>query len=64
MIVLIALAIYAVAGVAVAAAFVTSGITRVLPEPAPVTAGARILIFPGAAALWPYVLIRWLKACR
>ena len=26
--------------------------------------GARILIFPGAAALWPYVLIRWLKAPR
>ena len=64
MIVLIALAVYAAAGVAVAAAFVASGVGRVLPEPAPVTAGARILIFPGAAALWPYVLIRWLKARR
>jgi hypothetical protein len=64
MIVLIALAIYAAAGVAVAAAFVASGVTRVLPAPAPVTAGARVLIFPGAAALWPYVLIRWLKARR
>jgi hypothetical protein len=28
------------------------------------TAGARILIFPGAAALWPYVLLRWLKVGR
>ena len=64
MIVLIALALYAAAGVAVAAAFVVFGVARVLPEPAPVTLGARILIFPGAAALWPYVLIRWLKALR
>ena len=64
MIVLIALALYAAAGVAVAAAFVLFGVARVLPEPAPVTVGARILIFPGAAALWPYVLIRWLKARR
>jgi hypothetical protein len=26
------------------------------------TAGARLLLIPGAAALWPYVLARWLKA--
>ena len=26
------------------------------------TLGARILLLPGAAALWPYVLMRWLKA--
>jgi hypothetical protein len=64
MIVLIALAVYVAAGAAVAAAFVAFGVTRVLPEPAPVTCGARVLIFPGAAALWPYVLIRWLKARR
>jgi hypothetical protein len=60
MIVLIALAVYAAAGVAVAA----FGVGRVLPEPAPVTVGARVLIFPGAAALWPYVLLRWLKSSR
>ena len=62
MIVLIALAVYAAAGVAVAAAFVVFGVGRVLPEPAPVTVGARVLIFPGAAELWPYVLLRWLKS--
>jgi hypothetical protein len=62
MIVLIALALYAAAGIAVAAAFVAFGITRV--QPAPVSVGARILIFPGAAALWPYVLVRWLKSSR
>ena len=59
---LIALALYAAAGVVIALAFVIFGVTRVQPEPLPVTVGARILIFPGAAALWPYVLVRWLKS--
>ena len=62
MIVLIGLALYVAAGIAVAAAFVAFGVARVLPEPVPVSVGARILIFPGAAALWPYVVVRWLKS--
>jgi len=56
------LALYAAIGVVTAPAFVTFGITRV--QPAPVSLGARILILPGAAALWPYVLARWLKALK
>jgi len=64
MIVLTVLALYAATGVVVALAFVAFGVTRVLPEPAPVTIGARMLLFPGAFALWPYVLARWLKASR
>ena len=36
--------------------------TRV--QPAPMSLGARILILPGAAALWPYVLLRWLQGER
>jgi len=64
MIILIGLALYAAAGIAIGLAFVAVGVTRVLPEPMPVTLGARILLFPGAAALWPYVLMRWLKAPR
>ena len=58
MIVLTALALYAAAGVAVALAFVVFGVTRVLPDRPPVTVGARVLLFPGAFALWPYVLVR------
>ena len=54
------LALYIAAGVVTALAFVTFGVTRV--QPAPVSLGARILILPGAVALWPYVMIRWLKA--
>ena len=61
---LLALALYAAAGVTVAVAFLVFGVTRVLPEPAPVTLGARIMLFPGAAALWPYVLIRWLRSSQ
>ena len=64
MIVLLALVLYAVAGIAVAVAFLALGVTRVLPEPAPVTLGARIMLFPGAVTLWPYVLIRWLRSSR
>jgi hypothetical protein len=59
---LAALALYAVVGIATALAFAIFGVTRV--QPAPVSLGARILLLPGAAALWPYVLLRWLKAPR
>ena len=58
----IGLALDAGAGVVIALAFVIFGVTRV--QPMPVTIGARILIAPGAAALWPYVLMRWLKSAR
>ena len=64
MIVLLFVALYVGMGVAIAAAFVAFGVTRVLPAPTTVTLGARIVLFPGAAALWPYVLIRWLKSYR
>jgi hypothetical protein len=59
-----ALAAYAAIGLVTALAFVAFGVVRVLPHPAPVSFGARILLLPGAAALWPYVLGRWLKSCR
>jgi len=57
-----ALALYAAIGVATALAFVSFGVTRV--QPVSVSLGARILILPGAAALWPYVLVRWLRDVR
>jgi len=57
-----ALALYAAICVATALAFVSFGVTRV--QPVSVSLGARILILPGAAALWPYVLVRWLRNVR
>jgi hypothetical protein len=61
MILLAGVGLYALAGLVTALAFVTFGVTRVLPHPVPVSIGARILLVPGAAALWPYVLMRWFK---
>jgi hypothetical protein len=52
--------IYVAAGLVIGAAFVVFGVTRV--QPAALTVGARLLLLPGAAALWPLVLRRWLKA--
>ncbi len=52
---------YALAGLAVSLAFVTIGVTRVLPDPAPVTVGARIVLMPAAMLLWPYVLWRMVR---
>ena len=60
--ILYGLALYAAAGVVTALAFVSIGIPEVLCPPTPATLGARILILPGAFALWPYVLIRWCRA--
>ena len=57
-----ALAAYAAVGACVALAFVIFGLTQVAP--ASYTIGARLLIAPGAFALWPYVLRRWLAAGR
>jgi hypothetical protein len=62
--ILFGLALYAAAGVVTALAFVSIGIGQVLHPPMPATLGARILLLPGAAALWPYILIRWRKARR
>jgi hypothetical protein len=61
---LAAIVLYAVAGVLVALAFVTAGLAAVLPAGTPVTLGARLLFVPGAVALWPLVLRRWLRARR
>jgi hypothetical protein len=61
-VILSAAALYAVAGTVVALAFVAYGVTRVLPNPVSVTWGARLVLLPGAAALWPLVLRRWFKS--
>jgi hypothetical protein len=59
---LYALGLYALLGIVTAVLFVSFGVTHVLPYS--MTIGARILVLPGAAALWPYVLVRWLKSRR
>ncbi|HET7679119.1 MAG TPA: hypothetical protein VFK79_03175 [Xanthobacteraceae bacterium] len=63
-ILLAAAAFYAAAGIVVAFAFAAFGVTRVLRDPVTVTVGARFLLIPGAAALWPLVLRRWIQQWR
>jgi hypothetical protein len=55
-----ALVFYLAAGFLVGLAFVMLGVTTV--QAAPVTIGARILLLPGAIALWPFVVSRWVKS--
>jgi hypothetical protein len=62
MVLLYGLGLYVLVGLCVAAAFVSFGVTRALAQPTSATLGARALIFPGAAALWPYVLCRWIAS--
>jgi hypothetical protein len=57
-----AFAFYIAIGIAVGIAFVLFGVTRALPHPTPVSAGARIVLLPGSVLLWPLVLRRWLKS--
>jgi len=56
------LVIYVAIGLLAGLAFVVVGVVRV--QPAPVTIGARILLLPGAVALWPLVISRWLASGR
>ena len=63
MIVLEALAAYALCGIVIWVAFMVIGISQVMPH-VTVTPGARLLLLPGTVALWPLVLGRWLKSRR
>ena len=58
------LAAYAAAGALFAVPFVTVGIQRVDPvaEHAPI--GFRLMVMPAAAALWPMLLMRWIRGGR
>lgn len=58
------LALYAATGLLFAAAFVTVGIGRVDHAAHGAPWGFRLLIIPGAAALWPWMLARWVGALR
>ena len=60
--IVLGLAAYLAAGVVSGLAFVTIGVTQV--QHAPVTPAARLLLLPGAAALWPLVLRRWIQMRR
>ena len=62
MIVAGALGMYALIGFVFALAFVTRGIERVDPAARETGVGFRLLVIPGAAALWPLLLRKWKEA--
>lgn len=52
---------YAGVGLLFAIVFVIAGARRIDPVAAGGTWGFRLLILPGAAALWPYLALRWAR---
>ena len=63
-IILLVLGIYVALGVLFATAFVAIGITRVDPAAHGSSILFRLLILPGAAALWPIMARKWHQARR
>lgn len=53
--------VYAACGLLFAVLFVTRGVNVVDPLAKESTAGFRLIIIPGAAALWPLLLKRWVQ---
>ena len=62
--ILIAAALYTVPAVVIGLLFVTLGVGRVDHAAMGAPWSFRLLIWPGAAALWPLVLVKWIRAAR
>lgn len=56
------LTVYTLFGVVFGTAFVIFGIHRVDPVATGAPFGFRLLVLPGAAALWPVLLVRWMRS--
>lgn len=53
---------YAALGLLFAVPFALRGAARIDPDATHGTWGFRLLILPGAAALWPLLALRWMRA--
>lgn len=60
----IALAVYGIAGVCFAVPFVWRGAGAIDPAAQGGTWGFRVFILAGVAALWPFMLVKWRRAAR
>ena len=58
------LAGYAGIGLVFAVAFAAAGVPRIDPNARGASFGFRVVIVPGATALWPVLLRRWLRGDR
>jgi len=63
-VIILAVAAYVAAGVCFAAAFVSVGIGRLDPAARSTSIVVRLALLLGAAALWPVLLIKWIKTAR
>ena len=63
-VIVLAVLAYLACGLLFGLAFVTAGVGRVDAAARGTSAGFRLLILPGAAALWPFLAARWLRAVR
>ena len=59
---MIALAVYAAAGVIFAVPFALKGAGAIDAAAKGGTWGFRVLTFPGVVALWPFMLVKWRRA--
>jgi hypothetical protein len=59
--ILLAAAGYLLAGLLFGLAFVTVGVTRIDPAARGTSATFRLLILPGAVALWPVLATKWAR---
>ena len=57
-----ALLAYLALGLVFAVAFALRGAARLDPDARGATWGFKLLIVPGSAALWPLLLLRWVRA--
>jgi hypothetical protein len=58
---LTAITVYLSLGLIFAVAFVAAGIERVDPQAKGSGLGFRLIVLPGVTALWPLLLVRWIK---
>ena len=61
---LVALGVYLLVGLVFGVVFALAGSVRIDPAAGRTTARVRVLFVPGAAALWPVVLMTWLNGAR
>ena len=61
---LLGITVYSAAGFVFAMAFVVRGVERVDPAARGAGWGFRVMIVPGVAALWPWMLMKWARAMR
>ncbi len=61
---LIVIGVYALLGVAFAAAFLTRGVARMDPAVAGSKRSIRVLLAPGVVALWPVLASKWARRTK